>query len=135
MEKKAKVTSITKMDKKDNYGNTSFVISFDNGDKGYYRSKNEDQTKFVIGNVADYVIEEKTGSTGALYYTVTLPKTDQPFQKGGGGMGKPVQDPKISMISFSMSYCKDLIVAGKVPIQDLEKEFNRIYTVMISKIN
>lgn len=131
--KKAKVTKITKMDKKDNYGNTSFIIEFDNTDKGYYRSKNEDQKNFIIGNVADYVIEEKTGNAGAKYFTVTLPKTEG-FQKSFGGGGKPQQDPKVSMISFSMSYTKDLVVGGKLDIKDLETGFNRIYNIMISKL-
>lgn len=132
--KKAKVTKITKMEKKDNYGNTSFIIEFDNGDKGYYRSKNEDQKNFIADNVSDYQIEEKTGGTGTKYFTVTVPKTDQPFSKPGFSGGKPQQDPKVSMISFSMSYTKDLIVGGKLPIEDLEKGFNRIYNLMISKL-
>jgi hypothetical protein len=131
--KKAKVTKITKMEKKDNYGNTSFIIEFDNGDKGYYRSKNEDQKNFIADNVSDYQIEEKTGSTGAKYFTVTVPKTDQPFSKPGFG-GKPQQDPKVQMISFSMSYTKDLVVGGKLDIKDLETGFNRIYNLMISKL-
>jgi hypothetical protein len=129
MEKKARVTKITKMDKLDNYGNTSFIIEFDNADKGYYNSKNANQTKFVVGNVADYSIEEKQGSKG-VYYKITTPQEPGAFK----GSGRPQVEPRIQMISFSMSYCKDLIVAGKVPMSDLEKEFNRIYTVMISKI-
>jgi hypothetical protein len=126
---KAKVTKITRMDKLDNYGNTSFVIEFDNGMKGFYTSKNPNQTKFVVGNVADFNIEEKQGSKG-VYYKISVPQTDV---KSFGG-GKAPIDPKVQMISFAMSYCKDCIVAGKVPLSDLEKEFNRIYNVMISKL-
>ena len=61
MEKKAKVTKITKMDKKDTYGNTSFIIELENGDKGFYVSKNENQTNFTVGSESEYVIEEKDG--------------------------------------------------------------------------
>lgn len=128
--KKAKVTKITKIDKKDAYGNTSFIIEFDNGDKGYYTSKNEEQTKFIVGNVADYLIEEKQGKNGT-YYKVTTPQSDKPAWSGGG---KPQQDPKVQMISFAMAYTKDLIVGGKVSMNDLEKEFNRVYNIMISKL-
>jgi hypothetical protein len=127
MEKKARVTKITQMEKKDNYGNTTFIVEFDNSDKGFYTSKNPNQTKFVVGNVADYSIEEKEGSKGK-YYKITVP---QEFKVFGG---KAQQDPKIQMISFAMSYCKDMIVAGKVNLSDMEKEFNRIYNVMISKL-
>lgn len=128
--KKAKVTKITKIDKKDTYGNTSFIIEFDNGDKGYYTSKNEEQTKFMVGNVADYLIEEKQGKNGT-YYKVTIPQSDKPAWSGGG---RPQQDPKVQMISFAMAYTKDLIVGGKVSMNDLEKEFNRVYNIMISKL-
>lgn len=128
MTEKAKVTKITRMDKLDSYGNTSFIIEFDNGMKGFYTSKNPNQTKFVVGNVADFNIEEKQGSKG-VYYKITVPQADgKPFG------GKPAIDPKTQMISFSASYTKDIIVAGKAGLQDFEKVFNQIYNVMISKL-
>jgi len=126
--KKARVTKITKMDKKDDYGNSSFIIEFENGDKGYYRSKDELQTKFIANNVADYVIEEKIGSKGK-YYTVKPPQAEKPAFGG-----RPVQDPKTQMISFAMAYTKDLVVGGKVNLSDLPKTFELLYTLMISKL-
>jgi hypothetical protein len=131
--KKSKVIKITKFEQKDNYGNTSYSIEFENNDKGFFSTKDEDQKKFIIGQEAEYNIEEKTGKTGKVYYKITLPQSEQPVKSFGGG-GKPQQDPKVSMISFALSYTKDLIVAGKVPISDLEKEFNKIYTLMVSKL-
>lgn len=130
--KKAKTIKILKMDKKDNYGNTSFIIELDNGDKGFYSSKNEDQKKFVVGQETEYLIEEKAGSKGS-YYKITLPQSE--YQGGGGKQfGKPAQDPKIQMIGFAMSYTKDLVVAGKVELQDLATHFDIIYNEMTSKI-
>jgi len=126
--KKARVTKITKIEQKDQYGNTSFIIEFENGDKGYYRSKNELQTKFIANNVADYVIEEKIGSKGK-YYSVKPPQSEKPAFGG-----RPVQDPKTQMISFAMAYAKDLVVAGKVAMVDLPTVFETIYKVMISKL-
>lgn len=130
--KKAKATKITRMEKKDNYGNTSFIIELDNGDKGFYTSKNEDQKKFVVGQETEYLIEEKQGSKG-VYFKITLPQSEGGAGKSFGG-GKPAPDPKTQMIGFAMSYTKDLIVAGKVGMQDLEKEFLRIHTLMTSKL-
>lgn len=130
MEKKAKVTKVTRMDKLDSYGNTSYIVEFENGDKGYYSTKDADQKKFIVGNVADYNLEEKTGAKG-IYYRVTLPQSDRPTFAGGG---KPQANPKVQIIGFGMSYTKDLIVAGKVGMGDLEKEFNRIYNLMASKL-
>lgn len=125
---KAKPVKITRMDKKDTYGNTSFIIEFDNGDKGFYTSKSEDQKKFIIGNVADYEIEVKQGSKGP-YNKITAPQQD-----GFGKPGKVQVDPRVQMISFAAAYTKDLIVGGKIGIQDFEKEFNRIYNAMTAKI-
>lgn len=125
---KAIVTKVTKMDKRDMYNNTSFKIELDNGDSGFYTSKNEDQTKFVVGKEAEYNIEKKIGKEGKEYFKITLPQSDKSFG------GRPQVDPKTQMISFSMSYCKDLVVAGKVDIKDIGKQFDIIYTLMISKL-
>lgn len=124
---KAKPTKITKMEKKDSYGNTSFIIEFDNGDKGFYTSKSEDQKKFIVGNVADYEVETKQGSKGP-YNKITVPQTDKP------AFGKPQVEPRIQMISFAAAYTKDLVVAGKFSMNEFEKEFNRIYNIMTAKI-
>jgi len=127
--KKAKTTKITQMAQKDSYGNTSFVIELDNGDKGFYTSKNENQTKFVVGEVTEYLIEAKEGKKGT-YYKITLPQTDQSFKPAG----RPQIEPRIQMISFAMSYCKDLIVAGKIPMSGLSETFDIIYNEMTGKL-
>jgi len=128
--KKGTVKKITKFDKRDSYGNFSFSIEFENGDKGYYTSKYEDQTKFIVGKESEYVIEEKEGKNGK-YFKVTLPESDKPKFSGGG---KPQIDPKVQMISFAMSYTKDLVVGGKLPLSDIGKEFENIYSLMIKKL-
>jgi hypothetical protein len=125
--KKARVTKITKMDKKDTYGNTSYIIELDSGDKGFYSSKDENQKKFIVGNVADYQIEEKQGSKGP-YFKITVPGDAAPK------FGKPQIDPRVSMISYAGSYVKDLVVAGKVELKDYETQFNKMYTLFISKL-
>lgn len=128
---KSKVTKFTKMDKKDNYGNTSYVIEFENGDKGFYTSKDENQRKFVVGQETEYNIEKKTGSTGKEYFKITIPSDGGGFQRGGG---KPQVEPRVQMISFAAAYTKDLVVAGKTDLNSFESVFNKIYNVMISKI-
>jgi hypothetical protein len=127
--KKAKTTKITQMAQKDSYGNTSFIIEMDNGDKGFYTSKNENQTKFVVGRETEYSIEAKEGKIGT-YYKITLPQTEQV----GGFKGKPVIEPRVQMISFAMAYAKDLVVAGKVDMKALPETFDIIYSEMISKL-
>lgn len=125
MEKKDKVTKITKMEKLDNYGNTTFIVEFANGDKGFYTSKNPNQTKFVVGNVADYLIEEKQGQKGT-YYKITAPQTDlKVFGK------KSAPDPRYQLIGFSYAYAKDLVVGSKVNMPDFHKVAEDIFKNMI----
>jgi hypothetical protein len=127
--KKALVTKVTKFDKVDSYGNVSFSVEFANGDKGFYSTKSADQTKFVVGKDAEYEITEKQSQKGGVYYKITLPQSEQPAFKG-----KPVVEPRIQMISFAMSYTKDLIVAGKVELKEISTTFDIIYNEMISKL-
>lgn len=129
---KSIVKKITKFDKKDNYGNTSYAIEFANGDKGYYTSKSENQDKFVINQEAEYTIEKKTGKNGSDYFKISLPSDGNNFRGGGGG--RPQVEPRIQMISFSASYAKDIIVGGKATLDQFESLFDRIYTKMISKL-
>jgi hypothetical protein len=127
---KSKPTKVTKLDKKDSFGNTTYVVEFENLDKGFYTSKSDNQSKFVVGQEVEYLIEEKQGKTGNTYFKVTLPQSDKQFT----GSGRPQVDPKVQMISFAMAYTKDLIVGGKLDIKDLEIGFTRMYNIMTSKL-
>ena len=122
---KAKPTKITRLDKLDSFGNTTFVIEFDNGEKGFYTSKSAEQTKFVVGNVADYEIETKQGSKGP-YNKITVPKPA--FMQG---VGKAPVDPRIQMISMACSYSKDLVVAKIIDIKHMHGESESIFKNML----
>lgn len=118
------------MDKKDSYGNTSFIIDMENGDSGFYVSKDENQKKFVVGQETEYNIEEKQGQSGKKYNKISIPQSEKPAFGGG----RPQQEPRVQMISFAMAYTKDLVVAGKVDLKELGTQFDIIYNEMISKI-
>lgn len=127
---KQKVTKITKMDKVDSYGNTSFVIEFQDGQKGFYTSKDPNQTKFVVGQETEFNLEEREGKNGKKYNKISLPQTQKPFSGGG----RPAPEPRVQMISFAAAYTKDLIVAGKIQISDFGATFEMIYGEMTNKI-
>lgn len=127
---KSIVTKATRFDKVDSYGNWSYLIEFKNGDRGYYSTKSDNQNKFIPSQEAEYEIEEKIGKNDKPWWKITIPGDKQGF-KGGG---KPQVEPRVQMISFAASYTKDLIVAGKFSMNEFEKEFNRIYNIMISKL-
>jgi len=130
MEKTSKITrTVFKTEWKGQNGSVFYHdVEFENGDKGSIGTKEQEPAKLNPGQELTYTLEpnDKGG----------LPKIKPVQAKGGysGGGGKPQQDPKVQMISFSMSYAKDLIVGGKVDIKDLEKTFNLIHTLMTGKL-
>lgn len=131
--KQSKITRLIKSQTADSYGKWSFNLEFENGDRGYYNTKNGDQTFFIAGEVCDYLIEAKTSKTGSTYYVITSPEEKAAATVStGGGFKKP--DPKVQIIGFSASYAKDLIVAGKADLKDFELLFNRIHAAMFSKL-
>jgi hypothetical protein len=63
-------------------------------------------------------------------------KAVQAASGGGfaGGGGKKGPDPKVQIVGFAMSYTKDLVVAGKVTIEQLPGIFEKIHKLMSDKI-
>jgi len=104
----------TQVASKDNYGNISFNVAFENGDKGLWKvQKNFDY--FKEGQEAEYTIEKKTSSKGNEYFVIGIPKQEKSF--GGGSKYTPKKKIayKADMVSFGFSYAKDLMVAEKLP--------------------
>jgi len=89
----------------------SHQIEYD-GKKAYYSSKSKDQKKFIPGQKAEFTEEKRTGKKGE--YLVIKPATQNYASPGG----KAIQREQSKYSGFAVSYVKDLIVAGKVPIED-----------------
>lgn len=127
MEKTGVVKEIKDLKKKDNYGNSSFIVEFDNGDKGYFRCKSE-APKFKVGETITYIIEEKEKSdkTGT-YFSISLPKTEfKPNSGSGNGYKrepKSIRDYQLEARTFALAYTKDLIVASKIDIDEFKVKF------------
>jgi hypothetical protein len=60
-------------------------IAFANGDSGEYSSVDQQQTKFVVGQEADYTIE---ANSNPQYPAKIKPYTEQKSLSGGGGYKK-----------------------------------------------
>ena len=104
----------TQVAAKDNYGNISFNVSFENGDKGLWKvQKNFDY--FKEGQEAEYTIEKKVSAKGNEYFVIGIPKQDKSF--GGGSKYTPKKKIayKADMIGYGFSYAKDIMIAGKLP--------------------
>ena len=100
---------------KDQYGNVSFNIKFENGDEGLWATKPDNADYFKIGEEQEYEITDKTSASGKAYKKITRPQKD--FQKGGGAKYTPKKKVayKADMVSFGFSYAKDLMIADKLP--------------------
>lgn len=128
MEKKAKITRTVFVSEWSNpQGGQVYYheIELDNGDKGQIGSKEKMPEKLNPGNELTYTIEAT--SRGNKIKAVSA----QGFSVGSK---KFSVDPKTQMISFAMAYTKDLVVAGKVPLDNMSSYFEKIYNAMISKI-
>lgn len=127
MEKKAKIIRTVFVSEWNNpQGGQVYYheIELDNGDSGQIGSKEKMPAKLNPGSELTYTIEST--SRGNKIKAVVPPT--QGF-KGG----RPQVDPKQQIATFSMSYCKDCIVAGKVDLKDMETVFNRMYNAIMSK--
>ncbi len=128
MEKTAKITrTVFISDWRSPQGNQVYYhqIELDNGDSGQIGSKEKMPAKLNPGSELTYTIEETSRGNKIKAVVTGAP---------AGFKGRTMPEPRIQMISFAAAYTKDLVVAGKFGMQDFEKEFNRIYTVMISKL-
>jgi hypothetical protein len=103
----------------------SFKVSYD-GRSAYYSSKSKDQTKFVAGQEAEFTEEVKTGSNDT--YTVIKP----PMQNKQSNFGKALKKEQTHYSGFATSYAKDLVVAGKIPFEDLATEAWILFELMVA---
>lgn len=126
MEKKAKITRTVFISEwaNPNGGQVYYhEIELDNGDKGQIGSKEKMPAKLNPGNELTYTIESTSKGN----------KIKAVMQQGFPGK-KAIVDPKVQMVSFAMAYTKDLVVAGKVPLESMSSYFDKIYNAMTSKI-
>lgn len=93
----------------------------------YYNSKFKDQKNFVPGEEATFIEIKKVGKKGE--YLIIKPETtftrNTPFAKSVGR-----EQSKYS--GFSLSYAKDLVVAGKVDMENLLPTSKTLFEHMVA---
>lgn len=100
------------------------TIELDNGDVGQIGSKEKMPTKLNPGNELTYTLEST--SRGNKIKAVT-----QQAGFAGGGTKKQFQDPRAQFISFAHAYVKDLVVAGKMELRDINGGAESMFKNMI----
>ena len=89
MTKKSKVIQadyLEKFEKKEGGFLYNHVIAFENGDKGKYTSQKEEQDKFVVGQEAEYNMDEsKKPPKISPVYSQNRSQSGRTQQRSGGG--------------------------------------------------
>lgn len=128
MEKKGKITRTTFVSEWAGPNGQVYYhsIELDNGDAGQIGSKEKMPAKLNPGNELTYTIEST--SKGNKIKAVS---TGGGFQKGG----RPSIDPRAQFIGFCHAYAKDLVVAGKVELKDINGAAESMFKNMIKLFN
>lgn len=116
---------------KSKYGTMySFRVKY-NDKVALYNSKYKDQKKFIADQEAEFTEETKTYNdkqTGEQKnYTVIKP----PTQNRQSNFGKALTREKSKYSGFAVSYAKDLVVAGRLPFEDLATEAWILFELMV----
>jgi len=104
----------TQVPQKDNNGNITFNVSFENGDKGLWKVQKKFDY-FQEGKESEYVIEKKISTKGNEYFAISIPKQDKPAYGGGSKYQPKKKDAyRADMIGYGFSYAKDMQVNDKL---------------------
>jgi len=91
-----------------------------------YSSKTQDQKNLVAGSEADVTVETRTGQHGSW-------EIIKPAQKkqGYSSYGQQQNREQARYSGFAMSYAKDLVIAGKVELDDMPKYTKAMFKLMV----
>ena len=106
------------------------IVSYYNEDDkietGFYSSKKKEQTYFVPGMEAEFTLEEKQSKSGSKFNVI------KPVRQGQfSGFNKNLKREQSRYAGFAVSYCKDLIIADKLKIEQWEQSSKKIFNFMV----
>ena len=90
----------------------SFKVTYE-GREAYYNSKSKDQTKFIAGQEVEFTEEVKEGKKGDYLFVKPINPNKQ------SNYGKALKKEQTRYSGFAVSYAKDLVVAGRLPFEEL----------------
>jgi hypothetical protein len=90
----------------------SFLFEIKYNDKwGIYSCKDKDQKYFIVGHEASFMEEERIRDDKSAYTVIRL------IDASKSNFGKQIKKEQTRYSGFAYSYCKDLIVAGKIALE------------------
>jgi hypothetical protein len=108
----------------------NFKVKYDN-EVALFSSKYKDQKKFIPGQEAEFTEETKTYTdkkTGeSREYKVIKPVS----QNKQSNFGKALNKEKSRYSGFAVSYAKDLVVGGRVQLQELPDYAWILFNLMV----
>lgn len=129
MSEKVKIKSVSRYDNKDDFGNWTFKVNLEDGRMCYYKTKEENQTTYKVGEEVIAVIEQKIKKDGAgTYYTI---KPEKPVFGAKVGYSK---DHKKESVTMCLSYAKDLCMAGKITTDQTLPLADKFYAWVTAKL-
>jgi len=125
---KAVITKVTYKDERDGKFGKMYNFEIKYNDKtAYYTSKSKDQKKFIEGQECEFTEESRESKKGNKYFVVK-PIYQQTYKSN---YGKALQREQSKYSGFACSYAKDLVVADKIDIQNLEAYTKRMFDLMV----
>jgi hypothetical protein len=136
------VKAIKEFEKKADAKDYTTVITFENGDTGYFHHIEPTQTYFKVGSVVKYEIEEhEKKDKSCKYYVIYMP--------GGKEAEKPknyrltpytanVKTPKqikIESRTMTLRYAVDLMISKTIESKQLEETFIRLNNMLDASID
>ena len=92
---------------------------------GSYLSKKQEQNYFEAGKECDFDVTEREYQ-GNTYYNV------KPQKQGNfSPYNKKLKQEQSRYSGFAVSYCKDLIIADKLPLAQWESASKKIFNFMV----
>jgi len=109
----------------------SFHVKYDN-QVAIYNSKSKDQKKFIAGQEAEFTEETKTyknKNTGEEKPYLVIKPIRQDKQSN---FGKALKKEQTRYSGFAVSYAKDLVVAGRLPFDELREYASVLFEHMVN---
>jgi len=107
----------------------SYLVKY-NGKEAIYRSKSDDQKKFIPGQEAEFteVPQTYTDNEGMTHDYLVIKPLNQYKQSN---YGKALKKEQTRYSGFAVSYSKDLVVAGKLELEDLNAHAWTLFELMV----
>ena len=117
-----------KEEKNTNWGIMYVYTAIVNNTDVYFRVKDKNKLPFEEGKESEYTLKE-VNFDGVIYHKIN------PVRKGSTNFDKALKREQSRYTTMGASYVKDLIIAGKIKIEDWHSETENLVRFMFELDN